>query len=246
MVEAFNPTYERTLPMDYSRKKHLVLLFFFWFALAEGIVVTSLAGAQITRFAGGFAIFPPGWTSPFRGAWVGPLPEANPTPYDALINEAGERYGLDPALIKGVIREESPYFDPNAVSPKGAMGLMQLMPGTARLLGVSNAFDPRENVMGGAAYLRMLLDRYGGNVTLALAAYNAGPARVDVTRAVPSIPETLGYVPRVLAYWRAYRNGEDVPVILRASAGRRGSYTGSAEIEVYGSVVTFPMGGSGL
>ena len=101
-----------------------------------------------------------------------------------------------------MIKTES-NFDPEAVSAKGALGLMQLMPATARELRVTNPLDPLENVTGGTRYLRTLLDNYDGNVALSLAAYNAGPGRVK--DAIPNIPETRTYVARVLRHYASYR-----------------------------------------
>jgi len=105
--------------------------------------------------------------------------------------------------VKAVIHAESD-FVPYAVSPKGALGLMQLMPATARRHGVWRVFDPRENVEGGVRYLRFLLDRYAGNVRLALAAYNAGEGAVDRYGGIPPYRETQEYLERVLAYRQAY------------------------------------------
>lgn len=103
---------------------------------------------------------------------------AAPTEYDELISEAAAKYGIDPELIRGVIRTESG-FQSDAVSPAGAKGLMQLMDGTARGLGVTNSLDPQQNIDGGSKYLSYLLRKYNGNEQVALAAYNAGPGRVD-------------------------------------------------------------------
>jgi len=129
-----------------------------------------------------------------------PIP-ANPG-YDDLIERAANAYDVAPALVKAVIAAESD-FDPAATSHKGAQGLMQLMPATALGLGVSDPYSPRDNVLGGTRYLRELLDRYG-DLSRALAAYNAGPRAVDRYRGVPPYRETRQYVSRVLHYYRGY------------------------------------------
>ena len=117
--------------------------------------------------------------------------------YAAEIQEIARQHGVSPGLITAVMRTESG-FDRAAVSPKGAGGLMQLMPATAAALGVVDRFDPRESIRGGVRHLRYLLDRYQGSVALALAAYNAGEAVVDTYRGIPPYPETQEYVRRVL------------------------------------------------
>ncbi len=117
---------------------------------------------------------------------------------DAIIEKAARKYEVDPDLIRSVIKTES-NFDPQATSPKGAMGLMQLMPETARDLGVKNAYDPQENIMGGTSYLKTLLDRYDGKVYLALAAYNWGMGNLERNpRHLPQ--ETISYIDRVNSY----------------------------------------------
>ncbi len=122
--------------------------------------------------------------------------------YDPLIVQAARDAGVPPAMVKAVIHAESA-FDPQAVSKAGAMGLMQLMPGTAQELGVSEPFHAVENVRGGTRYLRQLHDRYG-NWAYTLAAYNAGPTAVDRHRGIPPYAETQQYVKRVLSYYRRY------------------------------------------
>ncbi len=113
------------------------------------------------------------------------------------IREISMRHGVDPRLVESVIRAESA-FNPTAVSRTGARGLMQLMPQTAAMLGVRDSFDPRQNIEGGVRHLRYLLDRYPGNVSLAVAAYNAGEGAVDSHRGIPPFAETQQYVQRVL------------------------------------------------
>jgi len=127
----------------------------------------------------------------------------DPAVYDALIREIAGRHRVEYALVKAMIHAESD-FDRLAVSPKGACGLMQLMPATASSEGVRDVFLPQENIEGGCRYLRDLLDRYAGNVPLALAAYNAGPERVDAAGGIPPIAETHEYLTRVLEYRLGY------------------------------------------
>jgi soluble lytic murein transglycosylase len=122
--------------------------------------------------------------------------------YDPLIGDAAKNQGIPPALVKAVIAAESA-FDSDAVSHKGAQGLMQLMPDTAQEMGVDDPFEPAQNLRGGASYLRSLIDRYG-DLGRALAAYNAGPSAVDRYNGIPPFPETQDYVDRVLTYYRRY------------------------------------------
>lgn len=127
----------------------------------------------------------------------------NPEEFDPIINACALEFGVDKSLVKAVIHAESGY-DPNAVSRKGASGLMQLMPKTAQDLKVSNSFDPRENIRGGVRYLKFLLTTFKGDERLALAAYNAGLTRVAQHGGVPPYAETQNYVSKVLSYKQSY------------------------------------------
>lgn len=130
--------------------------------------------------------------------------------FDPIIAEAAAKYNLPFAFLWAVIRQESA-FDPNAESPVGALGLMQLMPDTAAWLGVRDPLDPRQNIMGGAKYLARLLKKYNGDKRLALAGYNAGPGNVRKHKGVPPFPETQKYVKKVLQYEaeKLARKGDD-------------------------------------
>ncbi|HJV34972.1 lytic transglycosylase domain-containing protein [Geomonas sp.] len=132
-----------------------------------------------------------------------PIPSEGPTNLQAIIDKAARRYGVDGGLIKAVIKAESD-FNPRAVSPVGAQGLMQLMPSTARGLGVTDAFDPEQNVMAGTRFLKDMLTRYGGNIDEALAAYNWGPGNVD-RHGTDTLPrETRAYLGKVKGLYSQY------------------------------------------
>lgn len=145
---------------------------------------------------------------------LGPLPPADPAGFEILQGAIGTRnvdkaqiqgliaqvareQNIDQALLRAVVEAESDY-NQNEVSKTGAQGLMQLMPGTAKELGVVNPFNPLENLTGGAKYLNQMMKRYNGNLGLALAAYNAGPGKVNAAEGIPNIPETKKYVNRIL------------------------------------------------
>lgn len=129
----------------------------------------------------------------------------NPDDFEPIVKSLAAEYGVDKNLVKAVIHAESGY-NPNAVSAKGAQGLMQLMPKTAQGLKVTNSFDPKDNIRGGVRYLRFLLDTFKGDVTLALAAYNAGLSRVNQYGGVPPFEETRNYISRVLSYQKSYQS----------------------------------------
>jgi soluble lytic murein transglycosylase-like protein len=157
----------------------------------ESIRIQLSSAAQVRERLkpGGFLI-----TDSFAPSDCEPLAQ---TDVDNLIEDAARKEGLDPKLVREVARQESG-FRPCAVSNKGALGLMQLMPSTAKDLEVDNPFDPRGNITAGSRFLKLLLNRYEGDVASALGAYNAGPARVDKAGGVPAITETRQYVNTIL------------------------------------------------
>jgi soluble lytic murein transglycosylase-like protein len=142
-----------------------------------------------------------------------------PGGFGAIVDQAAKKYGVDPALIAAVMQTESS-FNPDAVSKAGARGLMQLMPGTARGLGVTDAHDPLQAVMGGAKLLGQLLDKYNGNTELALAAYNAGSGAVDKFGGIPPYAETRKYVPLVMSAYESFRQQARGASGTSSAAGR--------------------------
>lgn len=125
--------------------------------------------------------------------------------YDDLISAASKRHGISFPLLKAIIKAESD-FDAQAISKKGAMGLMQIMPQNFKLLGLKDPFDPDQNIDAGARYFKQLYERFGGKLALSLAAYNAGPSVVDRYKTIPPYEETEEYVRRVLRYYYSYKN----------------------------------------
>ena len=158
------------------------------------------ATAPTSSFAGALAA---AQTSPAAAPVAG---TGASSAFDAQINAAAASNGIDPALLKGLVSQESG-FNPNARSGAGAAGLTQLMPGTAAALGVTNPLDPAQSLQGGAKYLREQLDRFGGDEKLALAAYNAGPGAVQKYGGVPPYAETQNYVTSVMGKAAAFRGG---------------------------------------
>ena len=124
----------------------------------------------------------------------------NRSDWDKYITRYAKEYGVDENLVRAVIKVESAN-NPNALSNKGAMGLMQLMPQTAKMLGVNDAWDPEQNIRGGVKYLSQLTDRFNGDIVKVLAGYNAGPGRVDQFNGVPPYAETQNYVKKVMNYY---------------------------------------------
>ena len=174
-------------------------------AFASQLASATAAPAATTATAGTASATPMAATGPSElGADV---------PYGAEITAAAKKYGLDPALLAGLVKQESG-FNPNAGSPAGARGLTQLMPATAAGLGVTNVLDPAQSLEGGAKYLRQQLDAFDGDVTRALAAYNAGPGAVQRYGGVPPYAETQNYVRAVQANATAYRAASPSPSIL--------------------------------
>ena len=143
-------------------------------------------------------------------------------PLNQVVDTASATYHLDPDLVNSVIHAESG-FNPHAVSPKGAKGLMQLMPGTANTLGVNDAFDPQANVDGGSRYLRELLERYNFDLVKALAAYNAGPERVEQYRGVPPFRETRAYVARIVHEYNTKKIAQEKAAKQKQSAAKTAS-----------------------
>ncbi len=166
-------------------------------------MVRAELAAQNSQEAGGADV--PGVAS---GAAVGAINAPSmvaPAQINALVSTNASQWNVDPALVKAIIANESG-FNSNATSNVGAQGLMQLMPGTAAGLGVTNAYDPAQNVSGGTRYIKGLLDRFDGDVRKAVAAYNAGPGAVEKYDGVPPYAETQNYVQNVLASYEKYRN----------------------------------------
>ncbi len=135
----------------------------------------------------------------------------NSAQYDRQIELAADTYTVDPLLIKAIIKAESA-FDQFATSSKGAQGLMQLMPGTARDLRVANSYDASQNINGGTRYFKKLLDTYQGDLSRSLAAYNAGPGRVNKSGPLPRIKETRDYVQRVTRYYQSYKQARSAGI----------------------------------
>jgi soluble lytic murein transglycosylase-like protein len=171
------------------------------------VLAAAMTSAPIARPA--IAVLPPVKPSVARVDVATEFSALQPhEAYEEIIREAADTYAMDPALIRAVMAAESA-FHPFAVSRTGAEGLMQLMPALSNEMGVSNAFDPRENIMGGVRYLKRLLDYHQGDLDLALASYNAGPANVERYGGVPPFRETRNYIKTVKQYLQSQKDSSD-------------------------------------
>ena len=143
---------------------------------------------------------------------------------DSIFKQAADTYGISENLLKAVAKAES-NFQANATSGAGAMGIMQLMPSTAASLGVTNPYDAAQNIMGGAKYLSQLYNQYNGDVSLTLAAYNAGPGNVNQYGGIPPFTETQNYVNKVLGYYEGFGKGDTAQNIYAMAANNNAVYT---------------------
>ena len=172
-------------------------------------VSPALADIYVKRLPDGtmcFTNFPTGndWDIYIKERTYEPSDDCRTSDFDGLIRQIALSEGVDPLLIRGIVQVES-QFNPRARSSKGAMGLMQLMPETATLMGIRDPWDPRENIAGGTRYFSSLMKRYKGDIAKALAAYNAGPGAVDTYNGIPPYQETREYVKNVLAIFNGGR-----------------------------------------
>src|SRR5579872_6551594 len=183
-------------------------------------VVGSVTRLYLGADRNGYVDVPSGDIDRFEEEFPGPVPEHGVPPMNEAVNVVSGRHHLDPDLINSVIHAESG-FNPRAVSPKGAQGLMQLMPQTASRLGVVNSFDPGDNLEGGTRYLRELLERYNFDLIKALAAYNAGPQRVEQYDGVPPYYETQAYVARIIREFNRKKLAERKAAALKTASYKK-------------------------
>lgn len=185
-----------------------------WNRAARALFPLVVAGCLI-------AVMPPASRVAFDPMMKDFAQRPSSEPIASIIATYAEQYALDPALLQAVIKVES-NFNSDAVSSKGAIGLMQLMPLTAAALHVLDPFDPKDNIRAGAALLRRLLDQFGGDLSLALAAYHIGETRVRQAVGLPALPATQLYVDRVLGHYDRFRAGTSHPVSRGATSRREG------------------------
>jgi len=195
-------------------------------------VIGNVTRLYLSASNNGYLDVPSGQIDHFEKDTTPPVAVAAPKPKAAqplgeVVADASSQYHLDPDLVNSVIRAESG-FNTRAISPKGAQGLMQLMPQTAAKLGVANAFDPHANVQGGAQYLRILLERYNFDLVKALAAYNAGPQRVEQYGGLPPYYETQAYVARIIRDFNRKKLAERKRVAAARAKSRQVSHPAGA------------------
>ena len=179
---------------DLPLHRHAVLIC--WLAFIIGTAVLFLVPGIFQNYS---------YFQPSENYSLQPAVPGKPEPlFHSIIQEASDRYQVDPELIRAIIMAESSN-NPRAVSKKGARGLMQLMPATAKALGVENSFDPEHNIYGGVRYFRQLLDRFDGDTRIALAAYNAGSRKVRQYQGIPPFKATHYYIKRVFSYYNRYK-----------------------------------------
>jgi len=210
-----------------KRNYEITLLILLSGILAHGLVFPSSSSAEIYKYVDKDGVVyltnvpDSKYNLVLKETWVRFQLGTNFEKYDLLIRKAAERYKVDYALVKAIIKSES-NFDSLAISRAGAKGLMQLMPATANALGVNNSFHPEENIQGGVRHLRYLLDLFKGDLRLVLAAYNAGENVVFRYNGIPPYQETQTYIQRVLQYLQNYRNESRNPDSLNSPAGLGG------------------------
>ena len=191
--------------------------------LAAPTLASESGGIEVSRGPDGVLTFTSRPTTDSAPAQSRTGARRAPAEIERLIRVTADRYGIDSRLVRAVAQVESA-FDTAALSAKGAVGVMQLMPGTAKDLGVRDPWDARQNIDGGVRYLRQMLERFGGRLQLALAAYNAGPSTVERYDGIPPYRETIGYVRKVLAIYRG-----DVPELQIGSRVASAASNGGAD-----------------
>ena len=202
--------------------------------------ILSINNSPAATSSAAVAGIKPGASTSFADTLNSAAQKSGRVDLDAIFQRASQTYNLPLNLLKAVAKAES-NFNPTVVSRSGAQGIMQLMPGTARGLGVTDAFDPEQNIMGGAKYLRQMLDRFGGDTKLALAAYNAGPGNVIKYGGIPPFTETQNYVVKVMRYM-----GNDITAGSVPSAGTSGSATNLSALGTLSSLTGLSTASSGL